>query len=296
MKGVLALTQGEAQLAFEPSQVAIGQPFVCTLSVAHDRADALPKALPSPFTTGEDWILLEGPVTRITDVPTGGVRTEVRWTFMALQPGSFQEDYSLTLKRGAPVEVRVPTLEVAAELTEFDEAPRPLAEVLPAPEEDASPLAMYLSAGGLLALLLVWFLWRQSRRNKASFVPTPAETPSELLTHATWEEARARDILFDWHRELRSAMDQRLGCERASLPEEVWLQETQADVQAGGPISEDSWRAWSATLAQLEHLKYAQDLPSRLTGEDLQTKVRALALGLQSQGKAVGAQPREVGA
>ncbi|HPF15645.1 MAG TPA: hypothetical protein PLJ12_15380, partial [Planctomycetota bacterium] len=208
---------------FELSQPAagnqcIGQPLSCTLHVAHDSADALPESIPAPFPVGEDWVLLDGPVLRVHPRSGGGLESEVQWTYMPLQPGDHATgEYRLTLKRGAEVTIPSVTITVQSELTEQDQAPRPMAQALPAPKVDAGGW-LWFALPTVLVVALAWVWWRRRKPPVEATASGPDALARSL--QAKWDEAAGRELLFQWHRDLRAALDDRLGIDRASCTDE----------------------------------------------------------------------------
>ncbi len=260
-------------------EVAIGQPWRCVLSVVHDPADGLPESLTAPFPPGEDWVLLHGPVVRGQALEGGGWRSTATWEYMALQPGAHTTgDYELTLLRGAQVQPEPASLSVLHELAAEESSPRPLADALPVPP-DPGGVGAWILLGALVLGLAAW-LFSRWRRRTTSETPAPQATATQRLQQVTWSEEEGRECLFAWHRELRRAVDEvaeargeaRIAV-RPTWTDDAWI--------AAGPgvaaMSPGLWERWCELLRELERLKYDAHLPSRLTGEELQVRVRRAA-------------------
>ncbi len=260
-------------------EVAIGQPWQCVLSVVHDPSDALPESLAPPFPPGEDWVVLEGPVVRGAALPGGGWRSTATWQYMALQPGEHSTgDYTLTMLRGAKVQPVAATLTVQTELAAEEAAPRPMAEALPVPPDAAGSGGWFLL--GALVLALLGWAWLRFRRRERPQEGITAISAGERLQQASWSEEDGRESLFAWHRDLRLAVDE-VAAQRGAMPVGQRATWTDAEWKAAGPspapMSADLWQRWCDLLDELERMKYAAHLPSRLTAEELQLRVRQAA-------------------
>ncbi len=275
----VVLIEGQASLTANPAQVHIGQPVVWTLSVKHGRSDGLGETVKAPVREKEAWVLTDGPRTTQVDLPDGTVRTDVGWTYLSLRPGNrTPADYALTLKRGAPLHVEVGSLEVLGELEEGEDAPRPMAPVLPIEASHSGHGGIWIGLG--LLALLVFVVWRMTRGGRDQAPVLHSKGPFDELKAAQLpgEPAAVRQALFDWHRDLRGGIDHKLGADLAALMDGAWLEQSQELAGAG----DLPWTEVEELLQELERLKYQEPLPSRLTLSGMAERVAALAIRLDS--------------
>ncbi len=283
----VVLIEGQASLKAMPQQVSIGQPVVWTLSVEHASGDGLPAEVEAPLNVKDDWALLEGPQVTTESLANGRARTDVQWTYFSLRPGRrTPADYTLTLKRGAPLKVEVQSIEVLGELEEDEQAPREMAPLREIEAGSSGHGALWVGAG--LVVILAALLWRWSRRGGPS-VAVATQTPvwKSLKEAQVSDDAQvARQRLFDWHRDLRSGVDRALGEDRGALTDGDWLTQARSTNGADG----FPWEPLQAVLDELEQLKYQEPLPGRLTLQEVCTRVQDLAAGLERQESGAGDQ------
>ncbi|MFT5199762.1 MAG: hypothetical protein ACI87O_002435, partial [Planctomycetota bacterium] len=165
---------GQANLIAVPAQAHIGEPVVWTLSVQHSSGDGLPEKLKAPFQEKDGWVLTQDLAIKRIDQPDGFVRSEASWTYLSMRPGSrFPDDYTLTLKRGAPLSVELGALEVLGELEESEDAPRPMAPILPIEAGPSGHGGLWLGIGLLVTLVFLLLARRKGARPREQAVVEP---------------------------------------------------------------------------------------------------------------------------
>jgi hypothetical protein len=276
-KADVVLIEGQANLIAVPAQAHIGEPVVWTLSVQHSSGDGLPEKIKAPFQKKDGWVLTQDLSIKRIDQPDGSVRSEASWTYLSMRPGTrFPGDYTLTLKRGAPLSVELGALEVLGELQESEDAPRPMAPILPIEAGPSGHGGLWLGVG-LLATLVFLLLWRRKgARPSEQTVVEPVIWEKLKAVSVPTDAKEARQALFDWHRDIRQGIDRALSDDRSALVDAEWIEQC-SEAPGGASLP---WQHLESVLVELEGLKYAEPLPGRLTLAGVGERVSALSYEL----------------
>lgn len=272
---LLALVaEPEVSVRVEPATLAMGEPFVVTVDVVHDRGDA-PRF--GPLELEEGW-WQERPRRVLTlplDDAPGRALTQARYFLAGYVPG--EHELALPPARitggvaARTLELEPARLEIRGELAEGEDAPRPLAGFRPPPpaRTPASRLVLGLLSAGLalgLGLLGVGvYRWRQEREPTRR---TPARSAlDELLALDPSEAVRAREAFALASRALREGIDAELGEHLDGLTDEEWIARRGTGTARLARVAE--------LLRSAERVKYAQEVPTRFAVEELREATRA---------------------
>jgi hypothetical protein len=221
-----------------PQQVELGVPFELVLEIEHRSGDA-PALAPGALASDPAWAVLEGGVPlALPDLDDPARRvSEVRWTVVALEPGTLdlpEVELSYPAPEGGealPVAIAGGrAIEVSGVLADGEDAPRPLPPDLGVDEPARARgwVTPALWSGGLALLGALAFLFIFiARRARARPVPAaPPPTPRERL--AALEESALDDpeAVRAAHVELTRALREHFDGDRtrAALTDEEWLE------------------------------------------------------------------------
>lgn len=267
-----ALADARAEQALTPREAVpgattarIGQPIELVVTVTGGvlgRA-ADPKAGHGALEAA-GWVVLDGP----RDVSP----TSRAWTLMALDPGQrATPDLEVTLAGGAVLTAPATALEVAGELADGEDAPRPARgfrhvedTLVLRPGTFGAVVASVLVAGVLLALAL-------HRRRSAVTMEARPPTPLERLA-ALDVAANPGAAVAALGPLLRAAVDQRQGAARAALTDDEW----RASVAAGGALPRELVQRLDVVVARSGEARFSGQAPSLLGARELVDEARVL--------------------
>lgn len=261
-----------------PPRVELGVPFELVLEIEHRTGDA-PALAPGALASDPAWAVLEGGVPlALPDLDDPARRvSEVRWTVVALEPGTLElPEVELAYpapEGGEALPVAIAgggAIEVSGVLREGEDAPRPLPPDLgvavPAAARDRFAPALWSGGLALLGALAVLFVARRRRARPARVAPPP--TPRERL--AALEESALDDpeAVRAAHVELTRALREHFdaGRARVALTDEEWLE----------VLRQPSDGELARLLAECRPVEYGGERPTHWATRERVARARAL--------------------
>jgi hypothetical protein len=261
-----------------PPRGELGVPFELVLEIEHRSGDA-PALAPGALASDPAWAVLEGGVPlALPDLDDPARRvSEVRWTVVALEPGTLdlpEVELAYPAPEGGealPVAIAGGgAIEVSGVLREGEDAPRPLPPDLgvdePAAARDRFAPALWsggLALLGALAVLLV-ARGRRARPARVAPPPTPRERLAALEESALDDPEAVRAAHVELTRALREHFD--AGRARVALTDEEWLEVLRQP--ADGELAR--------LLAECRPVEYGGERPTHWATRERVARARAL--------------------
>ncbi|MFT4541554.1 MAG: hypothetical protein ACI841_000204 [Planctomycetota bacterium] len=258
---------GDVHASIEPAKVHIGEPFVLTVRMTHDRRDAvrLPESGLLASEAAHLWMILDVPRLVTERLPDGlHASTTLRAKLLMIHPGEHQVPLAeLQTQDGVPVAVPPIQLTVLGELAEGEDEARPMPGFHELPEARWQLQATHVF--GVLALLALVFAWtRRSRKGPQSPKELePIELLGQLKAGASDEPDAVRALSFEIARLLRGAVDRHLGEPQPARDDEEWLAHVEGQLSSSELFDEVR-----TILQQCESTKFGGELPTRFAVEE----------------------------
>ena len=202
------LPEHSVHWSVEPVEVVIGEPSRWTLVVEHP-SDERPDLAGVELGLDDSWVVVDAPPVRRRATDEGTLRSERVWTVLSLEPGERAAGaVDLHFQGGRVASVPPLTLNVAPELAEGEDAPRPLPGLHDVPERAGPLRPRHLGLVlVVLAVVLAGSVWmrRARRRRPGGREPTDRERLAALDRSVASDPARVRELAYGLSDVLRVA-------------------------------------------------------------------------------------------